>query len=87
MADAPEAVRADLAESAGEADGVAQWLAECAEPGGPTQATGPFEDYQAWCKRLDERPVSQTAFGRRLTKEGYPADFGGANKNIKVRGL
>lgn len=88
---APAAVRAATDEYRGESDVLGTFLAErtTTEPeyAGATvrvSAGALYKAYQAWCLAGGIRPETQTAFGRELTKRGYPAQPGSGGTNFRV---
>jgi putative DNA primase/helicase len=72
----PDCVTAATEEYRASEDTFAQFLDDrCVIADGVSApAAGLYEDYADWCGRNGEEPMSQTAFGRRLTDRGFKAD-------------
>jgi len=51
---------------------VGQWLEACTVKGAQmeTKAGDAYRSYQAWCEEIGTRPLSMTAWGRRLAEKG-----------------
>src|SRR5205807_2247660 len=70
---APQAILAATAEYRSESDQIGQYLAAATspEPAGKIRSADLYSCYQGWCSAMDQRAVSQTKFGRELTKRNY----------------
>lgn len=79
----PPAVIAATEHYREESDAVGQFIEDACElhPRATTDAASLYAAYGAWCERNGERfPLTQTAFGRRLTERGLAADRHGTQR-------
>jgi putative DNA primase/helicase len=67
---APQAILAATAEYRSESDRIGQFLDAATVPheNGEIPATHLYACYEGWCKAMEHRPVSQTLFGRELSR-------------------
>lgn len=56
----------DLERYMEEEDQLSEWLTDRTEEGGPTKSSLLYEDYRIWCFPKGTKPMSATAFGRKL---------------------
>jgi putative DNA primase/helicase len=59
----------DLERYMEEEDQLAEWISDRTEEGGPTKAGQLYEDYRIWCFPKGIKPMSATAFGRKLREK------------------
>ena len=70
---APQAILAATAEYRSESDQIGSFLAAATrpDPDGKIRSADLYACYQGWCAAMDQRAVSQTKFGRDLTRRGH----------------
>ena len=70
---APEKVRAATGQYRSDSDLVASFIDDRCETGPAcwSEVTPLYEAFREWCNGTGEKPISQTAFGRRLDGVGY----------------
>lgn len=85
----PAEVRAATAAYREEMDVLALWLNECCiiDPAVRVAAGDLYSSYCNWCEANGERPLSQRAFGMRLTERGFTRARGGASGRYFWNGL
>lgn len=73
---APQAILAATAEYRSESDRIGQFLeaATIRDPGGMLPARELLGCYEAWCRAMEYKPISQTLFGKELSKRGIKAE-------------
>lgn len=83
----PPEVNQSIKEYREEMDIVANWINECCEckPDYFEQANVLFENFNAYIKKGEENKMSQTLFGRNLTKKFTKKCFNGRNVYIGIR--
>lgn len=69
---APQAILAATADYRSESDRIGQFIdaATVPDPDGMIPAAEFYGCYEAWCRAMEYRPVSQTLFGKELSKRG-----------------
>lgn len=69
---APQAILAATATYRSESDRIGQFLeaATVRKPGSDLPASELYGCYEAWCRAMEHKPVSQTKFGEQVTKRG-----------------
>ena len=69
----PESIRQATTESARDSDLVSQWIeSECMRQESYTEPASPlYSSFSKWMNDRGERPMTQTAFGRRLSELGF----------------
>jgi phage/plasmid-associated DNA primase len=65
-----------------ECDSIGDFIAECCalEPQARAGASELFKAYKQWCEANGDRPMSQKAFGRRLTDRGFTRQRGSGGR-------
>lgn len=73
--DAPDAVKAATATYRESEDTWAQWFSECCVRDDASTFAGQlYGSYRTWCELGGEKPITQTAFGRKLGDAGMTPD-------------
>jgi putative DNA primase/helicase len=85
----PEPISAATKAYRQEMDAVGRFLADCCESVKEAKigAKVLYEAYLAWCKRAEEEPLKQAAFGRKLTRRGLPKARSGDGGSYEYTGL
>ncbi|MEM1684651.1 MAG: phage/plasmid primase, P4 family [Nanopusillaceae archaeon] len=77
LGDPPAVVAQATEEYRRENDPLEEWITECCETA--LRATAPakalYESYCKWAEAQGEKPLSQNAWGRRMTEKGFSADI------------
>jgi len=81
----PEAVAQATAEYQKESDPLADWLESCCapDPKALTPAKALYESYCRWAEAQNEKPLSQNAWGRRMSEKGYERVEGSGGQRLR----
>lgn len=85
----PGTIREATAHYRSEMDSFGAFLAsQCVkDPRAFAGATELYEAYDEWCRSVNEDPLSQKAFGTKLTRAGFPADQKGPGGRTRRLGI
>lgn len=85
----PEAAEAAVSEFQVEMDTLGRFLAEgyVEDPQGAVNAGDLFDDFALWSDSCKEPPVSQTSFGRAMTRKGFVREKDSNSRRTVYRGL
>jgi putative DNA primase/helicase len=82
----PAGVRVATEEYRVESDTIGAFVAECCDVDSKAQSPAGhlYKAYVTWAQENGERPVSGTAFGRRLTERGFGPDYDSRRNRVRL---